>query len=67
MASEYFGLNRGDPTMNEQKVQVGSSTNSTDVEVRVDGTKSLTRYDVTLLVEAILRRINSGNDANSAG
>jgi hypothetical protein len=60
MASEYFGLNRGD-SGNIYKVQTGTSTSSTDVELRADLTKSLTRLDIELLVETIMNFINSGN------
>lgn len=58
MASEYYGLNRG-ANANEESVTKGTSTGSTDVEVRVDLTKSLTKLEVIVLVETILRHIAS--------
>lgn len=59
MASQYFGLNRG-VSDEPDEVTTGTSTGSTDVELRVDLTKSLTKKDVTLIVSALLRHINDG-------
>jgi len=56
MVSEFYGLNRGDLDQPET-VQVGTSTNSTDIEVRIDLTKNLTRLDTEMLLDAIMRRI----------
>lgn len=60
MASIYLGLNLGDETMSPDKVQEGASTNSTDVELRIDTGKSMSRLDVTNLTEAILRALQDG-------
>lgn len=59
MASEYYGLNRG-ANANPDEVTVGTSTGSTDVELRIDKTKSLTKEDVRVLVSTIIRRIVDG-------
>lgn len=45
MASQYFGLNRGASSQPDE-VSVGTSTNATDVEVRIDLTKGWTRAEL---------------------
>jgi hypothetical protein len=40
MASAYYGLDAG---KNADSAEVGSSTNSTDIEIRADMTKVLSR------------------------
>lgn len=61
MASLYIGLNRGVQTgLAVDEVQVGTSTNSTDVELRMDETKSLTRKDVTLIMKVFRNWLNDG-------
>lgn len=57
MASEFFGLNRGALDGVTMKVATGSSTQATDVEVRVDTGKGTTRKDVHIILLAILRYI----------
>ena len=59
MANRFFGLNRG-ANINTP-VTEGSSTGSTDVEVRVDDSKALTKSDVALLLEAIVKHIDDVN------
>lgn len=51
MAQNYFGVNVGE---HKQDVAVGTSTNSTDVEVRVDLAKATTREQALLAVDAIV-------------
>lgn len=63
MASIYVGLNRGAQAMNPQNVTEGSSTGSTDVELRFDTGKGLTRKDINIITEALLRYINDGRTA----
>lgn len=65
MASQYFGLNRG-VSDEPDEVVTGTATGSTDVELRVDLTKSLTKKDVTLITEALLRHINDGRTVTIA-
>jgi hypothetical protein len=60
MASLFIGLNRGAQDQGPDEVTVGTSTGSTDVELRMDETKSLTRMDILLITEALLRYINDG-------
>jgi len=59
MASQFFGYNRG-ADLSPDKVTTGTSTGSTDVELRVDLAKSLTRQDVNLITEALMRVVNDG-------
>lgn len=53
MASLFIGLNRGQQGFKASDFTIGTSTGSTDVELRIDTGKSLTRLDVKLIVEAI--------------
>lgn len=62
MASAFFGFNRGSDLSPDNITESGTTTGSTDVELRVDLTKNLTRGEITDIVEAILRRINDGNE-----
>lgn len=66
MASIFIGLNRGQNTMGSDvggDVAEGASTQATDVELRIDTGKSLTRMDVTNLTEALLRYLQDGRTA----
>jgi hypothetical protein len=63
MASEYLGINFGDPQMMPDKVQTGTSTNNTDIELRVDLTKITTQNDLINYVKAILRFVEDGRDS----
>lgn len=60
MASQFIGLNRGAQLQNPGSVTSGTSTGSTDVELRIDLTKSLTRLDIKLLTEALIRYVDDG-------
>ena len=57
MADTYFGINMADPEV-EGSVQVGSSTNSTDIEIRVthntQGGVAPTREEVRRKVSEVL-------------
>jgi len=50
MASVFYGINRG---KNFETAVVGSSTNSTDVEIRVDSTKILSREELFEAIEQL--------------
>lgn len=50
MASEFYGFNRGQTEFN---VTEGSSTGSTDIELRVDLTKSLTKEEVCSFLQML--------------
>lgn len=50
MANRYFGLNRG---QTEFDIVQDSSTNSTDIELRVDLSKSLTKSEVLVKLEEL--------------
>lgn len=51
MANRFFGLNRGQDRNNP--VTEGSSTGATDIEIRVDDTKNLTKKDVQILIDQL--------------
>lgn len=66
MADWFFGVNAADPEV-ESSVQVGTSTNSTDIEVRVTQSdigvtgQKLTRQEVSRkLCEVLAMYIESG-------
>lgn len=58
MANRYYGLNRGQ-TNND--VTEGSSTGSTDVELRVDLSKSFTKSDILMKLVEFAMWIVKGN------
>lgn len=60
MASIYIGLNRGAYGIQVDEVSVGTSTNSTDVELRMDETKNLTRKDLRIILEVFRAWLNDG-------
>lgn len=66
MASKFYGINLGQ-TENGETVTVGNATGATDVELRVDTGKNLTRNDVHRLAEVLLLRVNDGRDASLPG
>ena len=60
--SDYFiGLNRG---QDKRSLVVGTSTNSTDMELRVTTTagKKLTKKDAYLFIEILEQYINTARD-----
>lgn len=59
MAQIYIGLNAG-ADVTTALVQEGSSTNSTDVELRIDNTKNLTRKEVEKIVHTFMRYLKDG-------
>jgi len=63
MASIYLGLNRGQNTANPEAVTEGSSTGSTDVELRVDTGKALLRSEVWELTQNLLHYLLDGRSA----
>lgn len=62
MAQVYIGANRG-ADGSPDALTVGSSTGSTDVEVRIDDSKSLTRLDVELILDAIVRYLENKGES----
>lgn len=56
MASIFLGANRG-ADLSPDRVTSGSSTGSTDVELRIDTGKSLTRREVKEITDALVRRL----------
>lgn len=59
MSNHFYGMNRGQNDLVPSSVQIGTSTNNTDVEVRVADGQNLTRKDVDVILEAIRRRIQT--------
>ena len=59
MASIFLGLNRG-AADSPDKVTEGPATGGTDVELRIDTGKGLTRMEVTLITERLLQALNDG-------
>lgn len=53
MADLFIGCNRGAIVTQPYRFTTGSSTGSTDVELRIDLSKSLTRQDVANILEGI--------------
>ena len=67
MASIYIGANLGEPDMGPDPqtggIVEGASTGSTDVELRIDTGKSMTRMDVNLITKRLLEYLNDGRTA----
>lgn len=62
MASIFIGYNRGADQSPDQATE-GSSTGSTDIELRVDTGKGWTRSEVQEYIEAIKRYLLDGRTA----
>ena len=61
MASIFIGLNRGTQSpLNVDLVTVGTITGSTDVELRMDETKGLTRKDIYTIIEVFENWLKDG-------
>ncbi len=59
MANNFIGINRGKLDDVPASIAVGSSTQATDIELRVDTGKGTTRKDVIVALEAIQNYIMS--------
>lgn len=62
MASIFLGVNRGADTMPDQ-ITEGASTGATDVELRIDTGKGLTRAEVTRAALRIIEALDDGRFA----
>jgi hypothetical protein len=62
VASIFIGLNRG-AADNPDAVTEGASTGATDVELRIDTGKGLTRNDVTIITKRLLEYLDDGRTA----
>ena len=66
MASEYYGLNRGQSGQpsgaSQPYITIGTSTGSTDIELRVDLTKGLTKNEIVMAVKGILEYLTQDRD-----
>lgn len=63
MASIFIGLNRGQGDMGSTVggfIAEGSSTQATDVELRIDTGKGLTRKEVDVITSALIRYLLDG-------
>lgn len=58
MANAYVGLNRG---QNINDIVENTSTNSTDVELRIDQSKSLTKEEVLRALDNIKAALQNPN------
>lgn len=67
MASIFIGANRGVPDLGPDVqsggIQEGASTQSTDVELRIDTGKSLTRAEVKIITTRLLEYLEDGRTA----
>lgn len=59
MASVFVGFNRGVEGFKQADFTVGATTGGTDMELRYDQTKSLTRKDLVLFLCAMTRWVAS--------
>lgn len=59
MANIYIGYNRG-ADLSPDKATEGAATGSTDVELRIDTSKSLTRSEIAEITGAIQRYLLDG-------
>lgn len=57
MASVFYGINRGQSDAQPYVVVEGASTNATDIELRIDTGKGLTKREVDTLTGNIIRYI----------
>lgn len=57
MSDHYFGINKGKEGLREDEWTKGSSSGSTDFEVRIADAAGLTRYDVVRILEALEAKI----------
>lgn len=66
MANWFTGINRG-KVQNPQSIVAGTSTGSTDIELRVDTTKGTTKEDVILSLRAFEQFILSNGVGTTTG
>ena len=58
MASTYYGINRGEPV---EKVETAAATNGSDVEIRVDTSKVVSRIDLLVALGNLQQSILEQN------
>lgn len=63
MASIFLGLNRGVTDEGPDAVIEGAATGNTDVELRIDTGKGLTRTEVAVLTERLILALLDGRSA----
>lgn len=67
MASIFIGANRGEPDYGPDPqtggIVEGASTGSTDVELRIDTGKGLTRHEVDVIVSRLIEYLLDGRTA----
>lgn len=59
MADHYWGVNRGVQSIRDDTVTYGTSTGSTDIEVRVGDALSLTREDIIIGLKIIIAHLTN--------
>lgn len=57
MASHFIGFNRGKTGLVLSDFTIGAASGATDMELRVDDGKNLTREDVFIFLECVKNRI----------
>jgi hypothetical protein len=62
MAKVYIGIDRGAQEALDE-ITVGSSTGNTDVELVLDDASGITRADVKLLTERLIRFVVNGENS----
>lgn len=65
MASQYYGYSRG-TDLSPDAITTGAATGSTDVELRIDLTKAITRFEAKQIVDAIMRYIEDNRSVEIA-
>lgn len=60
MASIFIGLNRGQVDEGPDAITEGAATGGTDVELRVDTGKGLTRNEVSVIAERLIMALLDG-------
>lgn len=63
MASHYLGINRGKEGFTDSDFTYGTSSGSTDVELRIDDTIPWTRFEIRKALDAFERFIVTSNPA----
>lgn len=61
MTQHYIGFNRGVPGFKATDFTIGTSTGSTDIEIRFDDSKGLTRFDLIKFAKAIERYFSTNS------
>lgn len=61
MADHYLGLNRGAVSLREDAITAGTSSGSTDVELRIADAAGWTRHEIILALKVMAARLEHPN------